>query len=286
MRGKLFVSSVGLAALLVSPLPAQRGLGLGRVGGAAGPVTGPANESGPAHGKAGPAGNDTPASGTQNGGKPVDVSTKVTDNAALSARLQPLLPSGETIAAAAAGFKTQGQFVAALHVAHNLNLPFDQLKAQILGGQHESLGKAIETLRPDLGSSTVKENVKLAERQAGADMKQPAGSHDAGAGGQVASNAALSARLTPLLPPGMTLADAAAGFKNQGQFIAALHVAHNLNIPFASLKTQMIAGDSLGDAIHKLKPQLDSGSVQASVQAADGQAQTDIQGSGSGEPKP
>ena len=38
----------------------------------------------------------------------------------------------------------------------------------------------------------------------------------------------------------MTLESASAGFKNQGQFLAALHVSQNLNIPFADLKTAML----------------------------------------------
>ena len=37
----------------------------------------------------------------------------------------------------------------------------------------------------------------------------------------------------------MTLDQASLGFKNQGQFIAALHVSQNLGIPFADLKTAM-----------------------------------------------
>jgi hypothetical protein len=37
----------------------------------------------------------------------------------------------------------------------------------------------------------------------------------------------------------MTLNEASKGFKNQGQFIAALHVSQNLGIPFADLKTAM-----------------------------------------------
>ena len=42
-----------------------------------------------------------------------------------------------------------------------------------------------------------------------------------------------------MLPTGMTLDQASLGFKNQGQFIAALHVSRNLGIPFADLKTAM-----------------------------------------------
>src|SRR5205814_8162149 len=50
----------------------------------------------------------------------------------------------------------------------------------------------------------------------------------------------LAAKIQKLLPAGMTLNQASAGFKNQGQFIAALHVAKNLNVPFADLKALMV----------------------------------------------
>jgi hypothetical protein len=48
------------------------------------------------------------------------------------------------------------------------------------------------------------------------------------------------------------------GFKNLGQFVAAVHVSQNLGIPFTALKTDMTNGDSLGQAIHALKPDADS----------------------------
>jgi hypothetical protein len=38
----------------------------------------------------------------------------------------------------------------------------------------------------------------------------------------------------------MTLDTASRGFKNQGQFIAALHVSQNLGIPFTELKSHMV----------------------------------------------
>jgi hypothetical protein len=77
---------------------------------------------------------------------------------------------------------------------------------------------------------------------------------------KIASHPQLAAKLTPLLPKGMTLEKAAAGFKNQGQFIAALHVSRNLNIPFAKLKTEMTGREheSLGQAIHELRPRTDA----------------------------
>ena len=70
------------------------------------------------------------------------------------------------------------------------------------------------------------------------------------------TNPALASRLQPLLPAGMTADQAAQGFKNQGQFVAALHVSRNLGIPFADLKAEMTGPNrrSLGQAIQQLKP--------------------------------
>src|SRR5262249_6572635 len=79
---------------------------------------------------------------------PVPVPHELAANPALVTRLQPLLPSGMTIATAATGFKNQGQFIAALHVSHNLNIPFAQVKARMTGGDHDSLGQAIHELKP------------------------------------------------------------------------------------------------------------------------------------------
>jgi hypothetical protein len=97
---------------------------------------------------------------------------RLSNNTNLANRLQPLLPAGETLQAAAAGFKNQGQFIAALHVSHNLNLPFDQLKAEMTGSERDSLGQAIHDLRPDLTSKLVKNNVRLAENQTKTDLEE------------------------------------------------------------------------------------------------------------------
>lgn len=64
----------------------------------------------------------------------------------------------------------------------------------------------------------------------------------------------LQDRLGSLLPAGTSLTDAASGFKNLGQFIAAVHVSHNLGIPFNDLKDKMTSGDNLGKAIKELQP--------------------------------
>ena len=69
----------------------------------------------------------------------------------------------------------------------------------------------------------------------------------------------LTAKITALLPPNTTLDAASAGFRNQGQFIAALHVSHNLGIPFADLKSNMVTRHmSLGQSIHALSTTVDA----------------------------
>jgi hypothetical protein len=92
-------------------------------------------------------------------------------------RIQTLLPAGMDPTAAASGFKNQGQFIAALHVSRNLNIPFDQLKAKMTGmgatsgtqtGSTEpmSLGKAIQELRPAMTESETNAAAKQATSQA------------------------------------------------------------------------------------------------------------------------
>jgi len=273
--------SLAIGAALGLPLWAQHGggggggLGLGRavggVGAGATGVTRGATGAGSENSSAtvGARGQGRGMGKTVGGG-----AASITDNAALSSRVQTLLPGGETISNAAAGFENQGQFIAAAHAAHNLNIPFDQLKAQMTGTSQSSLGKAIQKLRPDLDGKDVKENVKLAGQQSSRDIAQASSKGKDRVGTSIASDSKLSARLTALLPPGMTLTQAAAGFKNQGQFIAALEASKNLGIPFADLQDRVTAGESLGAAIHGLKPAMSAADVESSVKAADEQAKT------------
>jgi len=62
-----------------------------------------------------------------------------------------------------------GQFVAALHVSRNLNIPFDQLKAEMTGKSPMSLGKAIHEFNPNVDA---KAETKKAEQQARKDIKE------------------------------------------------------------------------------------------------------------------
>jgi hypothetical protein len=68
-------------------------------------------------------------------------------------------------------------------------------------------------------------------------------------------NTNLASKLQSRLPAGTSLTLAAAGFRNLGQFVAAVNVSNNLGIPFAELKTRMVdQGMSLGQAIQDARP--------------------------------
>jgi hypothetical protein len=83
----------------------------------------------------------------------------------------------------------------------------------------------------------------------------------------------LSSRLQSLLPAGTNLTDAASGFKNLGQFVAAVHVSHNLDIPFNDLKDKMTSGDNLGKAIKELDPNV---KAKAEAKKAEKQSKSDL----------
>jgi len=96
---------------------------------------------------------------------------KIEGNPNMSARVQTLLPAGQSLSQAAAGFKNEGQFLAALNVAHNLNIPFDQLKANLTGSSAMSLGAAIKAARPDMSDIQAKDEAKKGEKQAKESQK-------------------------------------------------------------------------------------------------------------------
>ena len=71
---------------------------------------------------------------------------------------------------------------------------------------------------------------------------------------KIAGNPKQLARLQPQLDAlGLTLEEATAGFRNQGQFIAAMNVAKNRGIDFVALQEAMtVDGLSLGQAAKKV----------------------------------
>src|SRR5262249_45656758 len=67
--------------------------------------------------------------------------------------------------------------------------------------------------------------------------------------------------------------EAAMGFKNYGQYVAAKHVSDNLNISADSLRMEMVDNHlSLGDAIKKLRPELGSQAMRAEIKKAEAAA--------------
>ncbi|HWX56437.1 MAG TPA: hypothetical protein VN176_17765 [Verrucomicrobiae bacterium] len=152
------LAGAALLCFAVSPVFAQHGHG----GGASGGMHGSSSAT---HGNSADAKADKTDKSSSSKGS--SVSEKLTDNTKLSAKLQSLLPAGTNLQTAAQGFKNLGQFVAAVHVSHNLGIPFDQLKAKMIGPPKESLGKAIHALKPAASS---KDETKKGEKQAKQDL--------------------------------------------------------------------------------------------------------------------
>jgi hypothetical protein len=100
------------------------------------------------------------------------VAQQLSSKPKLSAKLSSLLPAGTDLQTAASGFRNLGQFVAAVHVSHNLGIPFSTLKAKMIGPPSESLGKAIHQLKPSANSRTA---VREAQKQTKGDLRTEEG---------------------------------------------------------------------------------------------------------------
>jgi hypothetical protein len=90
---------------------------------------------------------------------------------------------------------------------------------------------------------------------------------------RINDNPALKAKVTSVLN-GMDLKTAVTGFKNDGQFMAAVNVSKNLGIPFADLKAKMMGPphESLGQAIHDLKPTITEDTAKKDAETAEKEA--------------
>jgi len=69
---------------------------------------------------------------------------------------------------------------------------------------------------------------------------------------------ALAGSVAKRLPEGTDLRAAALGFRNLGDFVAAIHVSTNLKVPFAEVKARMMNGGTLHTAIAGLRPDTDA----------------------------
>ena len=163
MKTKFILSAAAMLAFMAAPVFAQHGHG-GGSGSSGSSMHGnsslSANDHSSSSGKK--SGHDSSNSGRSS------ISQKLAPDTKLAGKLQGLLPPGTDLQAAASGFKNLGQFVAAVHVSHNLGIPFDQLKAKMQGPPSESLGKAIHDLKP---AANAKLETKKAEKEAHQDME-------------------------------------------------------------------------------------------------------------------
>ncbi|MBS0377056.1 MAG: hypothetical protein JSS29_01110 [Proteobacteria bacterium] len=82
------------------------------------------------------------------------------------------------------------------------------------------------------------------------------------------------AGLAALVPPGITPSEACNGFNSVQLCAATLHAAQNLNLNFSDLKHKVAPGESLGAAIHTLRPQADAAAEERRAKA---QALQDLQ---------
>ena len=87
-------------------------------------------------------------------------------------------------------------------------------------------------------------------------------------------NTHLADKLRTRLPKNTDLMYAAEGFRNLGQFVAAVNVSNNLGLDFTELKTRMVDdGMSLGQAIQDTKKTVD---VETAVRKAETEADSMI----------
>jgi hypothetical protein len=103
----------------------------------------------------------------------------------------------------------------------------------------------------------------------------------------IQSNSPVAARVESMLPAGMSMDSAAAGFKNEGQFLSALHTSHNLGIPFDQLKAKMTGSGSmsLGSAIQASKPEMKKDQAAQEAKKAEAQAKATASGKAAVEAK-
>lgn len=212
---KMFITVLTLAFTFATvPAFAQRGLGVGgalggntainAAGGAAsaagaqvGAVTSGAANAGAKAGGGVQSTTATTAKGTTQAGTAAQaeagtgIVTHIDSNPQLAAQVQSMLPSGMSLSSAAAGFRNEGQFLAALHASQDLDIPFDELKAKMTGSGDMSLGAAIHASKPAISEHEAREEAKKVEREAKKQMDVKA---DASASASTSTSANASAK--------------------------------------------------------------------------------------------
>ena len=103
--------------------------------------------------------------------KETNFESRIEQNPALKSKISSMLPAGTNLKTAASGFKNEGQFIAAVHVSKNLDIPFDQLKTKMTGSNPMSLGQAIHASKPNMSQKDADKEADKAEKEAKADEK-------------------------------------------------------------------------------------------------------------------
>ncbi len=174
-RTSLVVSAFAMISMIGVPALAQRGRGAAPAGAGADRASmGHDNSAMSSHG-AGSASSSSPMNVLERNSKL---------DGKLTSKLQSkgLLPAGTDLKTACFGFKNLGQCIAAIHVSHNLKIPFACLQADMTGtapatnagcasatgGSKMSLGKAIQTLSPN--TADAKGEAKRGTKEADQDI--------------------------------------------------------------------------------------------------------------------
>ena len=187
MKRLLAILTGAIVALAITsaPLFAQRPHGGGAGGGNSGATGAAMHGAGTDHGSGAENSNAT-AKGAAAGSPTTVLANNTKLDTHLTSLLQSkgLLPAGTDLKTACAGFKNLGQCIAAVHVSHNLKIPFACLSADMTGtapatgttcpagtgASKMSLGKSIQTLSPN--TSNAKTEEKSATKQADADINE------------------------------------------------------------------------------------------------------------------
>ena len=138
------------------------------------------------------------------------------------------------------------------------------------GGPPQARGQSVKPPKPPHAATPAKPTTPV--KPATAEPKGPKA-----VGQQLVQQPKLAAKLQLLLPPNTDLQVASLGFKNLGQFVAAVHVSNNLGISFDELKLRMTGTEpkSLGQSIQVLKP---AANAEVEVKRAEAQARRDLDG--------
>ena len=168
-------------------------------------------------------------------------------------RLVTILSAAILVSSAATPLLAQGRGNGQAKKAPSTAAPVKPVKADApkAGKATAKTDTAAAKTAAKADSRAVKQSTKAADRTAKADAKvakkapapiltttAPSATPTTPTTTRV-KNAKLESRLQAMLPPGATVSDASAGFKNWGQFVAAVHVSKNLGIPFDNLKAAM-----------------------------------------------